>query len=109
MTCDDYFAQHRAPLALAVRQFLAQQLDYDALQDVSWQLLGQWQSLPRDCADKQADSPQESVFWHLLHSLHLWNQDELAQDPALRHQLHDCAACLLGEGPAPLGCIGTRP
>ena len=48
MTCHDYIAQHAIVLAQAVRHFLAREIPYRQLEDLSWQLLSHWQALPAD-------------------------------------------------------------
>lgn len=109
MSCHDYIARHSAPLAQTVRRFLAREIPYRQLEDLSWQLLSHWQALPNIPSDKQPDSEQESVFWHLLHSLHLWDEQQLIADPWLRLQLMACANFLTAEGPCPSHCNGSRP
>ncbi|MCJ7931105.1 hypothetical protein [Aeromonas sp. LsrichE-8G] len=59
--------------------------------------------------DKTPANAQEGVFWHLLHSLHLWDEQRLLCDDALRLQLMACANFLADEGPCPHHCIGSRP
>ena len=46
VTCHDYIAQHAIVLAQAVRHFLAREIPYRQLEDLSWQLLSHWQALP---------------------------------------------------------------
>ncbi len=103
-----YITQHAMLLSQAVRHFLAREIAYQQLEDVSWQLLSHWQALPH-CTDKQPSSQRESVFWHLLHSLHLWDEQQIDTDPRLRLQLMACANYLLEQGPCPPHCIGSRP
>ncbi|MFM5199583.1 hypothetical protein [uncultured Aeromonas sp.] len=109
MTCHDYIAQHAGPLAQAVRHFLARKIPYQQLEDLSWQLLSHWQALCVIPMDKTPANAQEGVFWHLLHSLHLWDEQHLLCDDALRLQLMACANFLADEGPCPHHCIGSRP
>ncbi|MFM7968117.1 hypothetical protein ACF2JD_07515 [Aeromonas sp. A-5] len=78
MTCHDYIAQHAIELAQAVRHFLAREMPYRQLEDLSWQLLSRWQALPAIPIDKVPATEQEGVFWHLLHSLHLWDEHQLS-------------------------------
>ncbi len=75
----------------------------------SWQLLSHWQALPAIPMDKEPATEQEGVFWHLLHSLHLWDEHQLVTDTWLRQQLMACATFLVAEGPCPRHCIGSRP
>ncbi|MEG0008315.1 MAG: hypothetical protein RR721_00835 [Aeromonas sp.] len=109
MTCRDYITQHAIPLAQAVRHFLAREIPYRQLEDLSWQLLSHWQALPRIPTDKQPADDQEGVFWHLLHSLHQWDEQQIIADSWLRLQLMACANFLVAEGPCPNHCIGSRP
>ena len=109
MTCHDYIAQHAIVLAQAVRHFLAREIPYRQLEDLSWQLLSHWQALPAIPIDKEPASEQEGVFWHLLHSLHRWDEHQLVTDTLLRQQLMACATFLVAEGPCPRHCIGSRP
>nr|WP_245196008.1 hypothetical protein [Aeromonas sanarellii] len=109
VTCHDYIAQHAGPLAQAVRHFLAREIPYHQLEDLSWQLLSLWQALPVIPLDKAPASEQEGVFWHLLHSLHLWDEQQLVSEIWLRLQLMACANFLVAEGPCPGHCIGSRP
>ncbi|MCW0504580.1 hypothetical protein ACW5XW_11630 [Aeromonas piscicola] len=109
MTCNDYLAQHTVPLAQAVRHFLAREIPYQQLEDLSWQLLSHWQDLPHIPADKQPATDQEGVFWHLLHSLHQWDEQQIIADVWLRLQLMTCANYLITEGPCPRHCMGSRP
>ncbi|MNH25567.1 hypothetical protein D3C79_855680 [compost metagenome] len=104
----DYITQHAIPLARAVRHFLAREMPYRQLEDLSWQLLSHWQTLPQ-IPDKQPASTQEAVFWHLLHNLHQWDEQQLITDAWLRLQLMACANFLTAEGPCPPHCIGSRP
>ena len=69
VTCHDYITQHAGPLAQAVRHFLAREIPYHQLEDLSWQLLSHWQALPVIPMDKTPANEREGVFWHLLHSL----------------------------------------
>lgn len=108
MIYQDYITQHAIPLAQAVRHFLAREIPYRQLEDLSWQLLFSWQALPHS-ADKLAANPREFVFWHLLHSLHQWDEWQLSGDPQLRQQLMECVNFLTGQGPCPPHCIGSRP
>jgi hypothetical protein len=109
VTCHDYITQHADPLAQAVRHFLARKIPYQQLEDLSWQLLSHWQALCVIPMDKTPANAQEGVFWHLLHSLHLWDEQRLLCDDALRLQLMACANFLADEGPCPHHCIGSRP
>ena len=108
MIYQTYITQHAMPLAQAVRHFLAREIPYRQLEDLSWQLLSHWQALPHS-ADKQPANQRESVFWHLLHSLHLWDEQQISADPWLRLQLMACANFLVEQGPCPPHCAGSRP
>jgi hypothetical protein len=109
VTCHDYIAQHAIVLAQAVRHFLAREIPYRQLEDLSWQLLSHWQALPAIPIDKEPASEQEGLFWHLLHSLHRWDEHQLVTDTWLRQQLMACATFFVAEGPCPRHCIGSRP
>lgn len=109
MTCNDYIAQHAIPLAQTVRHFLAREIPYQQLEDLSWQLLSHWQDLPHVPTDKSPASEQEGVFWHLLHSLHQWDEQQIIAEVWLRLQLMECANFLTTDGPLPRHCIGLRP
>lgn len=99
MTCHDYITQHADPLAQAVRHFLARKIPYQQLEDLSWQLLSHWQALCVIPMDKTPANAQEGVFWHLLHSLHLWDEQRLLCDDALR--LHSWPAPIFSPTRAP--------
>ncbi|HGY1017826.1 hypothetical protein [Aeromonas salmonicida] len=109
MIYHQYLTQHAVPLARAVRHFLAREIPYQQLEDLSWQLLSRWQDLPHDPYNTQAATDQEGVFWFLLHSLHQWDEQQIIADVWLRMQLMACANYLTMEGPCPRHCMGSRP
>ena len=94
-------------LAKIVRQYLHEKAEYTDVNDYTWDTLNAWQDYCSE--DKQPNSEQECVFWHLMYTLHLWDKQDLESDRLLRIELQDCAAYLMGQGHKPQGCIGARP
>ena len=104
----DVIAQHAIPLAQTVRHFLAREIPYQQLEDLSWQLLSHWQDPAPGSRRQDSGLRAGGVFWH-LHSLHQWDEQQIIADARLRLQLMECANYLTTDGPLPRHCIGLRP
>lgn len=94
-------------LAGIVCRFLHQQAEYNELHNYTWETLNAWQDYCNE--DKQPGSERECVFWHLMYTLHLWDEKDLNNNRLVRLELSDCAAYLIGKGRKPQGCVGARP
>tara|TARA_Y100001970_G_C14237083_1_gene862473 strand:+ start:110 stop:457 length:348 start_codon:yes stop_codon:yes gene_type:complete len=82
-------------------------LDYRELNYFFWDTLEEW-SLYR-CEDSEPYSHRERVFWHLLHQIHYWRDEQLLHDTILRDELKQCVRFLQGDAVFPFDCIGIRP
>ncbi|WP_108651552.1 hypothetical protein [Dongshaea marina] len=107
MKINDYIEHHSQQLACFVFAFLAHEIAFRELHNFTWSALAEWTPLCDE--DKQPESDQERVFWHLLYELHQWDEGQLSQDKWLRLQLWNCALFLNGQGSCPAYCVGTRP
>ena len=71
-----------------------------------WDTLEEWSQV------KPIDfemTPQESVFWDLLHLIVYWNLSEVKACPNLFLRLEACIKYLSGKGQYPAFCSGVRP
>lgn len=108
MTCHDDIVRHAIPPTQAVRHFLAREIPYRQREDLSWQLLSHWPTLPR-IPDKQPANEREAVYSHLLHRPHPWGEQQLGADVRLRPQPMACGHFLETADSSPRHCIRSRP
>ncbi len=107
MKVSQFIALRSQKLATIVYAFLQKKTAYHELNDYTWDILNAWQDYC--CDDKNPDSEQERVFWHLMYTLHFWDEQDLISNRLLRLEISDCAAFLSGKGHKPTGCVGPRP
>ncbi|MCC5826744.1 hypothetical protein [Alkalimonas sp.] len=72
-----------------------------------WDTLEEWAQFGIQL--KTPQNQQEQVFWHLLHQLEFWPEQQLKNDPVLQHNIQSCLSYLRGKGSVPLDCVGIRP
>ena len=88
-------------------QFLVNDQGYNALIELTWDILFDWQHLnPIETGEL---STKERVFWHMLFELQYWDKGLLTRNKKLKSDLNDCALYLQDEQKIPLHCIGIRP
>lgn len=94
-------------LVFYASRFLRGQLPHNELHLFIWDTLEEWAAL---CGEPLTPpSYQERVFWHLLHQLEYWPEQQLLQDKHLKRNLQLCLGFLAGKGLRPHNCIGVRP
>ena len=90
-----------------VSRYFRGRLPYCELHLFIWDTLEEWGQhkpiYPEEC------SSQERVFWHLLHQLEYWPEQNLQHDQHLRKNIQHCLCYLKGYGIAPANCVGIRP
>ncbi|MEN3157413.1 hypothetical protein ABC502_03400 [Alkalimonas sp. NCh-2] len=72
-----------------------------------WDTLEEWAQFGIQL--KTPQNHQEQVFWHLLHQLEFWPEQQLKTDQVLQQNIQHCLSYLRGKGNIPLDCVGIRP
>ena len=88
-------------------QFLLKAEGHNALIELTWDILFDWQQL--NLANSNEVTTKERVFWHMLFELQYWEKHVLIANDKLKNDLSDCALYLQNEQRIPLHCIGLRP
>jgi hypothetical protein len=104
---EQFIEQKSQQLIYYVSRFFRGQLPYAELRIFIWDTLEEWSQL--DVRDKAPETMQEQVFWHLLHQLEYWPEQELKQNKRLKRALQHCLAFLCGKATVPSRCVGVRP
>ncbi|MFN3709891.1 MAG: hypothetical protein ACK4GU_00475 [Alishewanella aestuarii] len=102
-----FIEQKSRQLVFYASRFLRGQLPQAELHLFIWDTLEEWAALPERPA--WPPSYQERVFWHLLHQLEYWPEQQLRADRQLKRRLQHCLGYLAGKGQRPADCVGLRP
>jgi len=94
-------------LVFYASRFLRGQLPHRELHLFIWDTLEEWAALSHKPATPPSYS--EKVFWHLLHQLEYWPEQQLRQNKKLKRNLQHCLGFLAGKGHCPQNCVGLRP
>lgn len=94
-------------LCYYLRAFWRGELPHAELDLFFWDTMEEWGLL--EPAIDANYSQRERVFWHLLHQVHFWPEEDLRQNLLLKEELHDCLYYLEGTGVCPQDCVGIRP
>lgn len=103
-----YFIEQKSQqLVFYASRFLRGQLPHHELHLFIWDTLEEWATL----SGRPLEPPayQEKVFWHLLHQLEYWPEQQLLQNRKLKRNLQSCLRFLAGKGLRPENCVGLRP
>lgn len=94
-------------LVFYASRFLRGQLPHNELHLFIWDTLEEWAAL----SNRPLSPPayQERVFWHLLHQLEYWPEQQLLHNKKLKRNLQLCLGFLAGKGLRPQNCVGLRP
>ncbi|MFC3202476.1 hypothetical protein ACFOEW_11685 [Alteromonas oceani] len=107
MSISQFIEEKSRQLCFYLRAFWQGTLNYQELNYFFWDTLEEWSLYRSD--DLEPSTHKERVFWHLLHQIHYWREDQLTDDEILREELTHCVAYLKGESVYPMDCIGIRP
>lgn len=107
MTVVSFIEQKASELSYYVRAFWQGDLPYREVELFFWDTLEEWINLAN--RNQAPVSEQEQVFWHLMHQVHYWPQEQLISDGVLRDELVRCVYFLEHGGFCPFDCIGIRP
>lgn len=107
MTVAAFIEQKARQLASYIRAFWRGELPYQEVNLFFWDTLEEWINLSN--RNKTPQSSQERVFWHLMHQVHFWPQDQLLTDRVLKDELARCVNYLEHGGFCPFDCVGIRP
>jgi len=88
-------------------QFLLTGENHNALVELTWDILLDWQRL--DTSEEKNLTTKERVFWHILFELQYWDKDFLLHSKKIRSELYNCALYLEREKQIPVNCVGIRP
>lgn len=104
----EQFIEHKSQqLVFYISRYLRGRLPHSELHLFVWDTLEEWAQL--HITPLQPCSRREQVFWHLIHQLEYWPEQQLRQDKKLRRSIQDCICYLKGLGIAPANCVGIRP
>ncbi len=94
-------------LCFYLRAFWQGELPHSELELFFWDTMEEWGQVRN--ATKSPYSQRERVFWHLLHQIHYWPEEQLERDLYLKQELDNCVNFLDGKGFCPFDCVGIRP
>lgn len=104
---NNFIDEKSQQLVFYASRFLRGQLPHQELHLFIWDTLEEWALL----SVKPLSPPayQERVFWHLLHQLEYWPEQQLRQNKQLKRNLQRCLGFLAGKRQRPFNCVGLRP
>lgn len=107
MTAAGFIEQKTHQLIYYIRAFWRGELCYQEIDLFFWDTMEEWLAVTN-----RGQAPlcsQEQVFWHLMHQIHYWPQEQLVYDRSLREDLLKCIDYLENGEFRPFHCIGIRP
>ncbi|MCH8538037.1 MAG: hypothetical protein LAT66_09735 [Alkalimonas sp.] len=104
----EQFIEHKTQqLIYYASRFFRGRMPHTELHLFIWDTLEEWAQFGVQL--KTPQSLREQVFWHLLHQLEFWPEQQLITDHVLRQNIQHCLSYLKGCGAIPLDCVGIRP
>lgn len=94
-------------LCYYLRAFWSGVIPHDELDLFFWDTLEEWSLIKNTVSSPYTQ--RERVFWHILHQVHYWSEEQLKRDTYLRDELENCLQFIEGKGFCPFDCIGIRP
>ncbi|AWB68027.1 hypothetical protein C2869_17055 [Saccharobesus litoralis] len=107
MIVNQFIELKKKQLSYYVREFCEKNLPYNELNLFLWDTLEEWTQVT--IRKDEPYSQVERVFWHLIHLLSYWPEQQLLQDDYLVEEMQLCVEYLEGQGCVPFDCVGIRP
>ncbi|WP_166837235.1 hypothetical protein [Rheinheimera pleomorphica] len=104
---EQFIEQKSQQLIFYISRYFRGRLPHSELHLFVWDTLEEWAQL--NAGVQLPYTRRELVFWHLIHQLEFWPDNQLRANKQLRRSIQDCICYLKGVGVAPADCVGVRP